>query len=353
MPEPATLPIPAIGSPAPARRHRGRARARLILQTAAGLALLGFWVHTVPISMVWRNARPHHLWPLALIALCTLASALLRAGRWKLILRPIRDVPALDLFWINSAGNLVNYLLPLRAGDAIRFWWVGRRHPIPGGACLASMIVDKLFDLAAMVAFLVPVAGLELALHGRGDPLARVLGVAAAAPALTLIGLLAAVTLGPRLILWTPVSSRLRPGVRRTIHQQSGWFRAATSSIGGGRRLGVLGLMTGAALISDGLAFSLLFTALDIHLSYVAAMAGSIGITISYGLPAAPGYVGNVEVAGSMVLATGLGLQRAVAAGAVLLWHVLAAMMVVCLGLVALSRLNMTGPARSLAARLP
>ncbi|MGH7778071.1 MAG: lysylphosphatidylglycerol synthase transmembrane domain-containing protein [Candidatus Dormibacterales bacterium] len=217
-------PLPPVSGARPARLP---ARLRVALQTSAGLALLAFWLHSVPIAQVWRNARPHHLWPLALIAFCTVASALLRAGRWKLLMRPVLDLPASEMFWVNSAGNLANYLLPLRAGDAIRFFWIGRRHPVPAGACLSSMMLDKAFDVAAMAAFLIPAAALQLALHGPGDPLARVLEVAAAGPTVILVALVAGIRLGPRLAASGPAHRIAGGRLAARAAQEAGGFAAA------------------------------------------------------------------------------------------------------------------------------
>ena len=63
-------------------------------------------------------------------------------------------------------------------------------------------------------------------------------------------------------------------------------------------------------------------------------------------LPAAPGYVGSLEAGGTFLLSNALGLPVATAAGAMVLWHALAAVMVVGLGLVAIHRLRASGVLR-------
>jgi glycosyltransferase involved in cell wall biosynthesis len=56
-------------------------------------------------------------------------------------------------------------------------------------------------------------------------------------------------------------------------------------------------------------------------------------LLLSFAIPAGPGYVGNLEVAGSLVLGGGLGLAPAVAAGAIVLYHAITAGNALVLGL--------------------
>ena len=64
------------------------------------------------------------------------------------------------------------------------------------------------------------------------------------------------------------------------------------------------------------------------------AMAAYPALLLSFAVPAGPGYLGNLEVAGSLVLGGGLGLAPAVAAGAIVLYHAVTAGYALALGLV-------------------
>ena len=80
---------------------------------------------------------------------------------------------------------------------------------------------------------------------------------------------------------------------------------------------------------------------LTVHIAGPAASAADavkifkgIDTTLLYAtlLPSAPGYVGSLEAGGTFLLSNALGLPRATAAGAMVLWHALAALMVVAMG---------------------
>jgi len=87
------------------------------------------------------------------------------------------------------------------------------------------------------------------------------------------------------------------------------------------------------ALVIDAFNFTLLFTAVGVSVSPLKAMAAYPALLLSFAVPAGPGYVGNLEVAGSLVLGGGLGLAPAVAAGAIVLYHAITAGNALVLGL--------------------
>jgi len=95
----------------------------------------------------------------------------------------------------------------------------------------------------------------------------------------------------------------------------------------------VFGAGAGLALVIDAFNFSLLFAAVGVQVPLLQAMAAYPALLLSFAVPAGPGYVGNLEVAGALVLGGGLGLPSAVAAGAVVLYHAITAGYVLVLGL--------------------
>jgi glycosyltransferase involved in cell wall biosynthesis len=87
------------------------------------------------------------------------------------------------------------------------------------------------------------------------------------------------------------------------------------------------------ALVIDAFNFTLLFAAVGISVPPLKAMAAYPALLLSFAVPAGPGYVGNLEVAGSLVLGGGLGLAPAAAAGAIVLYHALTAGYALVMGL--------------------
>ena len=95
-----------------------------------------------------------------------------------------------------------------------------------------------------------------------------------------------------------------------------------------------LAALTGLALVIDAFNFTLLFAAVGVSVPTLKAMAAYPALLLSFAVPAGPGYVGNLEVAGALVLGGGLGLGTAVSAGAIVLYHAITAANALALGLV-------------------
>src|SRR4051812_49022997 len=180
---------------------------RLGLQTAFGLALLWLWLRTVSLPEILSHARVQSWWAVALMILLFLITSLMRSRRWLLLLRPLAPVGMVRAFAMNAAGGLLNYVLPIRSGDAARAWWLWRRHRIPAGSALATIVIDKACDLAAVALFL---AGLEVvALTGVVSAPRGLAGAAALAVAL-LAAVLGTALAGPRIVR-SSIAGRLIP----------------------------------------------------------------------------------------------------------------------------------------------
>src|SRR6266567_1689818 len=253
---------------------------RLGLQTAFGLALLWLWVRTVSLTDVAAHIRVQRWWVLPLMLLIFVITSVMRARRWQWLLRSLAPVGMVRAFAMNAAGGLLNYVLPIRSGDAARAWWLWRRHRVPAGSALATIVIDKACDLAGValvLAVLAVVAATGVVAAPRG-----LLGATALA-----VGLLGAVLAG----------------------------------------------LTALALLLDAFNFTLLFAAVGVDVPTWKAMAAYPALLLSFAVPAGPGYLGNLEVAGSLVLGGGLGLAPAVAAGAIVVYHAVTAAYALVLGL--------------------
>src|SRR5262249_62307073 len=79
-----------------------------------------------------------------------LVTSVLRARRWLILLRPLAPVGIVRAFAMNAGASLLNYVIPIRFGDAMRYWWLWRRHRMPSGSALATIVVDKACDLAGV-----------------------------------------------------------------------------------------------------------------------------------------------------------------------------------------------------------
>jgi glycosyltransferase involved in cell wall biosynthesis/uncharacterized membrane protein YbhN (UPF0104 family) len=231
---------------------------------------------------------------------------------------------------MNAAGGLWNYVVPIRAGDGARAWWLWRRHRVPAGSALATIVIDKACDLAG-VALVLAVLSIVAATGAVSAP-RGLLGAAALAVAL-LVAVLGTALAGPK-IARSALARRLLPArFAASLAGQAFAFRAGARGLWTPALALQLAGLTGLALLIDAFNFTLLFTAVGVDVPTLKAMAAYPALLLSFAVPAGPGYLGNLEVAGSLVLGGGLGLAPAVAAGAIVLYHAITASFALVLGL--------------------
>jgi uncharacterized protein (TIRG00374 family) len=240
----------------------------------------------------------------------------LKALRWKLLLRPLASLP---LGWLTAyvlLGYAGNVLLPLQAGDLARGYLLARRHDLSPAAVIPGIAVEKLFDFLALLLLLIWAAwDLEV----RSELVDEVVfGVALASSTAGL--LLALVVLRPRTALAltdrllalgpSGLAGRLRPLAVQAL--------TGLAALGQGRTLVqvlVVSLMAWVVMLA---ALWLVIAALGIEappaLSVIVLLLSAVGLA----LPTSPGFVGTLQAAFVLgMVPFGIGQEAAVAASLV------------------------------------
>lgn len=105
------------------------------------------WAH---VSQSLRRANP---WYLAAAALIICFGYLLRAIRWKVLLKPITETNLKELFATTTVGFAAIFLVG-RAGELVRPMWLPMRDKrVRPSAALVTLGLERIFDLAAIVCF--------------------------------------------------------------------------------------------------------------------------------------------------------------------------------------------------------
>jgi len=123
-----------------------------VVISVAALAL------AVPPRSEWANvtaafARVNYVYVVP-IALLSVYSILVRCQRWRLLLRPVGDVPLLPLVSATAIGFFCNMILPLRVGEVVRPVLLARRTATPVSSVLASVVLERLLDMLTILVFL-------------------------------------------------------------------------------------------------------------------------------------------------------------------------------------------------------
>lgn len=128
-----------------------RGRGVRLLGRGLGLVLLvGLWL-TIDFARVPALLRGADPWCLLLAAPCFLASTLVKAVRWRLILRGLDvDYPLGRCLSVYQAGAFLGFVTPGRVGDLARTAWLHEERGTPLAVGVASVLADRLLDLALL-----------------------------------------------------------------------------------------------------------------------------------------------------------------------------------------------------------
>jgi uncharacterized protein (TIRG00374 family) len=123
----------------------------LVALLLAGV-LLYFSLRGIQWPEVWRvlsRAKPAYL--AAAIAISS-GALLLRALRWRVLLRAEGPVDVAGAFWATSAGYFGNNFLPARAGELVRTLMISSRYRLSKMFVLTTALSERVSDAIVLVA---------------------------------------------------------------------------------------------------------------------------------------------------------------------------------------------------------
>jgi uncharacterized protein (TIRG00374 family) len=310
-------------------------------------ALLWWTLHGEPLGLVWAAVRDANWWWwLASTVAATLIFPL-RSLRWRVILEPAVGRVAHGPLWRATAvGMMANNVLPARAGEVARALALTREVPaVPLTASLASLAVDRTFDLIALVLLLF-VAALDPAfprgatVNGLGVPALARGGVLLIAVLLAgMYGLLAFPGAAER--LYRAVARRLLPGFEARGARMIRGFADGLGVLRHPGRFAAVFAWTIAHWLLAAASLWLGFRAVGITAPFTAALFLNSVTSFGTALPSTPGFFGVFETSAKLSLGI-YGVPGALAVSWALGYHVLTFVPITVFGAVYAVRLGMS-----------
>jgi uncharacterized protein (TIRG00374 family) len=131
-----------------------RSPARTLLVLALVVALLVVFLYNVDLRGVLReivHARPGWL----VFGLATMIVNLaLRAWRWQYLLEPLGTPSFANAFRATVVGFAANAILPARAGEVIRPYFLSRRERMSATGAFATIILERVLDMITVLGLL-------------------------------------------------------------------------------------------------------------------------------------------------------------------------------------------------------
>ena len=272
-------------------RHRAW---QLALGLGLGLVLLAFALRGVDLPRLWETLARANYWYLIPTLALTVLAFYVRAVRWGVLLGTVKQIRSGPLFSATMIGFAANNLLPARLGEFIRAWAIGRSERISRSAAFATVVVERIVDVFALLFFF----GLALLLHPFGAQVRRAGWLMLGVNLVLLVVLIAAERRPARVSAfsrWVGSHFRGRMGDRaRSLLDNF------VVGLGVLRHGPAIGWVTVYSLVMYGVTLASIQTclmafgfALPWYASIVLLVSTSLGIIVA----PTPGYVGAMQVA--------------------------------------------------------
>jgi uncharacterized protein (TIRG00374 family) len=303
----------------------------LTVGSLIGIGLIVLWLSYIPLGELkeyFGRIRPLYvIWA----SLCYLGAYFVRSLRWNLILRQSMKIPLRDTWLYAMGGNLVNYIIPIRAGELVKCWFIKKNHNLGMAQSLPSVFIDKTFDTLAIlsVIFLIPFLTIEL------NPALNVLLAILLLVFILSVGLLLLAAWRKDLVLkvltllvkLSPQSLKARmkelleqfvDGLNLFEHKPAKLVWAV--------------ILTMIGILLDGLYFYLIFEAFGIEFSFLMVLFGYTLINMSYALPQPPAQLGSNEWMMIIIFSLGFNLTKSSASAIMAFAHILTALLMGIVG---------------------
>jgi glycosyltransferase 2 family protein len=127
---------------------------RTFVVLALVVGLLGVFLHSVNLRTVAAEiVRAQPYW-LALSLATMFANLAIRALRWQYLLEPLGVASFANAFRATAVGFAASSILPARAGEIIRPYFLARHERMSATGAFATIILERLLDLVTVLMLL-------------------------------------------------------------------------------------------------------------------------------------------------------------------------------------------------------
>ncbi|MDI3503539.1 MAG: glycosyltransferase 2 family protein [Candidatus Cloacimonadota bacterium] len=303
----------------------------LISGSIFGIILILLWLSFIPIAEVKEYFQELSPFWVGLASLTYLSAYFVRSVRWNIILSHSIKVSVKDTWLFAMAGNLMNYLIPIRAGELVKSWFVKQHYHQSITRTLPSIFIDKTFDTLAIVSVLILIPFLTIKISTGLFVLLTLLAIVFV---ISVGILLMAAWQKQRVLSWLKIPLRIFP--RRFRTKLLGYLEIFIEGLNlfehQPTKLVIATLLTVLGILLDGLYFYLIFVAFGIEFSFLLVLFGYTLINLSYALPQPPAQLGSNEWMMIIIFSLGFNLTKSSASAIMAFAHILTALLMGVVG---------------------
>lgn len=312
---------------------------RILINTLIGIFLIVFWSKFVNLMQIWQILSKVELKYLGLIFLFMFLSPSIRAVRLKFFLKPVKDLQIKDLIFLNSFAALINFIIPIRAGEVAKGVYLHQEYGLPLNKTVVWIFLDRFIDFLVVLGLIV---GFLLKFKTR-LPANFVL-----VPELILIIALTVTCLFTYKVNFSKkifkfMSHLLIVDIIKIYFDRFVNFLIETFRLLKRKpeELLLFIFLSVLAYGADGAIWYFCFLSLGSVQDFWQMYFSQVMSALTYLIPAAPGYVGSAEASGLLIFSGVFGIEPNLASAMTILFHVLTAIFILSFGLISLYLLKL------------
>jgi len=299
--------------------------------------ILGVLISVIGLYYAFRQINFWELWIIIknvnfilviLAIVILLLSNVIRAWRWQILVKPIKDVsfePAFSSIMIGYFGNSV---LPFRMGEFLRAFVVADKTSLTASTAFGTIVIERILDFIGLSTVILLIMTVYPLASVGGSIIIGVIGLSLAA----FIFIFLFGGFKSSLLVKIEKSSLLRIGLLHKILPFIKNFLDGATTIRATNKLGIILLYTLIMWIMYYGSTYLATIATGIELEWFGLGVLLMSTTLARSVPAAPGYVGTYHAAAVYILTNLFDVGRIDAQTAAIILHAIGTIPIVIIG---------------------
>lgn len=317
--------------------------AKIIFNTTVGAVLIFIWLQFVDIKQIFGAISKVNLLSLIPIFFFMFISPVIRAIRLKIFLNEIKTISTLPLIFLNIVAMMLNFLIPIRAGEVVKGIYLNTRYGLPLGKSVVWIFLDRFVDflvvlvLAAGLLLIIPTS-LSIIFNTKYQALLIII-IFSLALGFTYLAIFQSHFI-------RKIVNFLRPllvfnSIKIYFERFTDFILDSFSILNRHPKdLFLLCVFTVLAYAADAAIWYFTFVALGFPQDFIKMYLGQLLSALTYLIPAAPGYIGSAEASGALILSGVFGIEVNLASSMIVLFHILSALFILVFGVISVFSLK-------------
>ncbi|MCF7912776.1 MAG: flippase-like domain-containing protein [Candidatus Cloacimonetes bacterium] len=312
----------------------------LIIGIVLGLVFLIIWLNMVDWDILLTYFQNYDLSLIPLFSIFYILAYILRSLRWKIILNPEFKMSGIYAFKVFMTGMLVNYIIPVRAGELAKSIILKDKNNVAIAKSLPSIFIDKLTDLFPILLIIILIPLLTVKIN---QTLMIIIILLLLIFILLLLFVFFAVNHQQKALRILTVLQNIAPFAWRARLQQFFADFVAGMGIMHGRikEYILIYIITLAAVFSEALYVYFVFKAFGAETTYFRILFGYTLMNLTYILPTPPAQIGSNQFLWVLIFSFALSIDKNLTSAAVIFSHLITSIWIFLCGIISLLALKL------------